>query len=82
MAMQSTNRERLFYKLDRLTESEIDDVFDFISRMEALRPEVNVEDRFSDDLVNSLAAARENERARTVMEWESIRQRASRSPRR
>lgn len=78
MALQSTSRERLFYKLDRLTENEIDDVMEFVSRMEALRPEI-VSGSSTDELINSLAAARENQRARAVVEWEHIRQRASRS---
>ena len=86
MNTRPTERERLFYKLDRLSETEINEVLDYVTRIEAnqrelattqspLFPEItsNLPD---DDLVLTLGSAYENRRARQVIEWEAIRRRA------
>lgn len=77
MAKQLTNREKLSFKLDHLTESEIDEVIEYVSIMETMRRERRKSDLFDDDLINSLSTAYENRRARQVLEWESVRQRAN-----
>lgn len=86
MNTRPTERERLLYKLDRLSETEINEVLDYVTQIEAnhgeltttqspLFPEIapNITD---DDLVLALDSAYENRRARQVIEWEAIRRRA------
>lgn len=86
MNTRPTERERLLYKLDHLSETEINEVLNYVTQIEAnhselatrqspLFPEItpNITD---DDLVLALGAAYENRRARQVIEWEAIRRRA------
>ncbi|MBI1766723.1 MAG: hypothetical protein HYR56_35400 [Acidobacteria bacterium] len=82
MITRPTERERLLFKLDRLTETEITEVLDYVTLLESnqatlandqspLFPEIA-----DDDLVTTLGLAYENRRARQVVEWEAIRRRA------
>jgi hypothetical protein len=77
MAKQLTNREKLAFKLDHLTDSEIEEVVEYVAIMEAMRREQRQADAFDDELIASLSAAYENQRAQQVFEWEAVRQRAS-----
>jgi hypothetical protein len=63
-------------KADTLSEPEIAEVLDYINIMESLREQANKPDLFDDELMNLLADALENRRARVVSEWDRVRRRA------
>jgi hypothetical protein len=79
MGDRTTNRQLLKLKADTLTETEIAEVLDYINIMESLREQATKPDLFDDELVNLLADALENRRARVVNEWDRIRRRAEHS---
>jgi hypothetical protein len=74
MAKRLTNRQRLAFKIETLTDSEVSEVLEYISMIEAMRRPQNT--LIDDDLVNFLAEAPENQRARQVLEWDRVRRRA------
>jgi hypothetical protein len=76
MGERTNNRQVLKFKADTLTETEITEVLDYINIMESLREQATKPDLFDDELVNMLADALENRRARVVNEWDRIRRRA------
>jgi hypothetical protein len=78
MAKRITERQRLAFKLDSLTDSEVKEVLDYISIMESMRRAAAAPAAFEDDLIALLADAQENQRARQAFEWESARRRAER----
>jgi hypothetical protein len=79
MAKRITERQRLAFKLESLTDTEVKEVLDYISIMESMRRASSTPPALWDDeLVTLLADARENLRARQAFEWESVRRRADR----
>jgi hypothetical protein len=78
MAKRINERQRLAFKLDSLTDSEVKEVLDYISIMETMQRAMHTPAAFEDDLVGLLADAQENRRARQAFEWESVRRRAER----
>lgn len=76
MGDRITNRQVLRHKADTLSEPEIAEVLDYINIMESLREQANKPDLFDDELMNLLADALENRRARVVSEWDRVRRRA------
>jgi len=76
MGDRITNRQVLRFKADTLSEPEIAEVLDYINIMESLREQANKPDLFDDELMNLLADALENRRARVVSEWDRVRRRA------
>ena len=76
MGDRITNRQVLRRKADSLSEPEISEVLDYINIMESLREQANKPDLFDDELMNLLADALENRRARVVSEWDRVRRRA------
>ncbi len=76
MSKRLTDREKLLSKLTHLSDSEVEEVLDFIFLVETKRRERAVREVADDDLLTTLSSARENRRARQVFEWESIRRRA------
>jgi hypothetical protein len=76
MGDRITNRQVLRRKADTLSEPEISEVLDYINIMESLREQANKPDLFDDELMNLLADALENRRARVVSEWDRVRRRA------
>ena len=79
MAKRITERQRLAFKLESLTDTEVKEVLDYISIMESMRRASSPSARLWDDeLVTLLADARENLRARQAFEWEAVRRRADR----
>jgi hypothetical protein len=76
MAKRLTNRQRLAFKIETLTETEVAEVLEYISIMESMRRQQSAPDIFEDDLINFLAEATENRRARQVLEWDRVRRRA------
>ena len=80
MAKQFTNREKLALQLDHLSESELEEIVEYVSIMETMRRDHRQPDTADDDLMESLSSAYENRRARQAYEWESARQQANASP--
>ena len=78
MAKRITERQRLAFKLESLTDTEVKEVLDYISIMESMRRAHSPSGLWDDELVTLLADARENLRARQAFEWESVRRRADR----
>ena len=76
MGDRITNRQVLRRKADTLSEPEIAEVLDYINIMESLREQASKPDLFDDELMNLLADALENRRARVVSEWDRVRRRA------
>ena len=74
MGDRITNRQVLKHKAESL--SEIAEVLDYIHIMESLREQAGKPDLFDDELMNLLADALENRRARVVTEWDRVRRRA------
>jgi hypothetical protein len=78
MAKRIDERQRLALKLEHLSDTEVHEVLDYISIMEAMRRAVANAGAWDDDLVSLLSESRENLRARQAFEWESVRRRAER----
>ena len=78
MAKRITERQRLALKLDSLNDSEVKEVLEYISIMEAMERAKTLPLMWEDELVALLADAQENKRARQAFEWESVRRRAER----
>lgn len=76
MGERMTNRQLLKSKAESLTESELKEVLDYITIMESLSEQATKPDLFDDELLNLLADALENRRARVVSEWDRVRRRA------
>ena len=76
MGKRVTDREKLLFKLDHLTDSEVQEVLDYVSIMESMKRERVQPDAFEDELLALLSAAVENRRARQVFEWDAVRRRA------
>jgi hypothetical protein len=79
MAKRITERQRLAFKLESLTDSEVKEVLDYISIMESMRRAgAGQPGAWEDELVALLSDAQENQRARQAFEWEAVRRRAER----
>ena len=78
MAKRITERQRLALKLEHLTDTEVNEVLDYISIMESMRRARSVPAAWEDELVTLLAESPENARARQAFEWESVRRRSDR----
>jgi hypothetical protein len=78
MAKRINERQRLAFKLDSLTDTEVKEVLDYISIMESMRRASAPTSLWEDELVTLLADAPENLRARQAFEWEAVRRRAER----
>ena len=76
MSKRPTDREKLLFKLNHLTDSEIREVLTYISRFETMKRSLPHLEAGDDDLVSLLSGAYENRRARQVFEWESARRKA------
>lgn len=81
MGKRLSNREKLFFKLDQLSESEVQEILEYLQIMESMKSDTSEEGAIEDELLILLAAARENRRARQVYEWESIRRQTEALPR-
>lgn len=78
MAKRMTKRQLLGLKLASLNDAEVQEVLDYLAVIETLRrPKVAPRVR-QDDIVELLAEAQENKRARQAFEWEVTRRRAER----
>jgi hypothetical protein len=80
MSKRINNREKLAFKLDRLSEGEVQELLEYLQIMESMRSDRSDEGAIEDELLVMLASARENRRARQVYEWESTRRIAESAP--
>ena len=78
MANKLTQRQFLALKLDALTESEVQEVLDYIAIMESMRRSRTLPSIWEDEVLSVLADAHENRRARQAFEWETVRRKAER----
>lgn len=78
MAKRISQRQVLALKLDALTETEINEVLDYIAIMESMRRSRTAPSIWEDEVLSVLADARENRRARQAFEWEAVRRKAER----
>jgi hypothetical protein len=78
MARRITERQRLAFKLEHMSDTEVHEVLDYISIMESMRRAAALNPNRDDELISLLAGSEENERARQAFEWESVRRRAER----
>ena len=76
MAKRLTPRQLLSLKLDSLTDSEVQELLDYVAVMEQMRRATMVPSVWEDEVVAILADAHENRRARQAFEWEAVRRRA------
>lgn len=76
MAKRITKRQLLGLKFASLTDAEVQEVLDYLAVIETLRrPRIAPRAR-QDDIVELLAEAQENRRARQAFEWEATRRSA------
>jgi hypothetical protein len=78
MAKTISQRQFLALKLDALTETEVQEVLDYIAIMESMRRSRTVPSKWEDEVLAVLADAHENRRARQAFEWEAVRRKAER----
>jgi hypothetical protein len=76
MAKRLTQRQLLSLKLDSLTDSEVQELLDYVAIMESMRRATMVPGVWEDEVLAILADAHENRRARQAFEWEKVRRRA------
>jgi hypothetical protein len=79
MSRRLTQRQLLALKTEALTDSEVNELLDYIGIMESMRKSVLLPAVWEDEIVALLADAPENRRARQAFEWESVRRRAERT---
>ncbi len=78
MAKRITKRQLLGLKLESLNDVEVQEVLDYLTGIETLRRSKTTPSAWRDDIVELLAEAQENKRARQAFEWEATRRRAER----
>ncbi len=88
MSKRQTDRERLLHKLQQMTDSEVEDLLDYVSLMERTKQRLSHRDNPKDqkatnsqmnpddELLVLLSAAYETRRACQVFEWEATRRKA------
>ncbi|MEK7833327.1 MAG: hypothetical protein AAB401_19715 [Acidobacteriota bacterium] len=88
MSKRLTDREKLFHKLQQMTDIEVEDVLDYVSLLE--RDKFRQSERMAmkdkrtsqsspasdDELLALLSSAYENRRACQVFEWEAVRRKS------
>jgi hypothetical protein len=78
MANNVNQRQFLALKLEAMSEAEVGEVLDYVSAMESKRRSKTAPSVGDDELLTTLADARENRRARQAYEWEVVRRKAER----
>ena len=76
MADNTNPRQFLASKLEALSDSEVGEVLDYVSTIEAMRISKTPSTGSDDDVLTALVDARENRRARQAFEWEAVRRKA------
>jgi hypothetical protein len=77
MPKRLTERQELALKLERLSDSDIVEVLQYVALIESSQKPV-LAAAWDDELVATLSEAQENRRARQAFAWESLRRRAER----
>jgi hypothetical protein len=77
MPKRLTERQELALKLERLSDSDIVEVLQYVALLEPSQKPV-IAAAWDDELVATLSEAQENRRARQAFAWESLRRRAER----
>jgi len=75
MANNVNQRQFLALKLEALSDSEVGEVLDYVSTIEAKR-RARTSTAWDDELLTPLVDAVENRRARQAFEWEAARRKA------
>ena len=75
MANNVNQRQFLASKLEALSDSEVGDVLDYVSTIEAQR-RTKTATVWDDEVLTALVDAQENRRARQAFEWEAVRRKA------
>ncbi|HET6862203.1 MAG TPA: hypothetical protein VFH91_04125 [Pyrinomonadaceae bacterium] len=78
MGNTMSQRQSLASKLDALSETELQEVLDYVSMIESMRRSMGATTGNEEELLTTLADAHENRRARQAFEWESVRRKAER----
>lgn len=78
MAKRMTKRQLLGLKVASLDDAEVQELLDYVTVIETLRRPTIASPVRQDDIVELLAEAQENKRARQAFEWEVTRRRAER----
>ncbi len=75
--MVNQTNNKIFRDIDKLNEHEALAVTEYISQLLSKRHQIPTpsDNQINDDLIASLSAQRENQRARQVVEWERVRRR-------
>jgi len=88
MSKRLTDRENLLHKLQQMTDTEVEDVLDYVSQLERAKQRQGERGVFrdhktsphnlasDDELLMMLSTAYENRRACQVFEWEAIRRKS------
>ena len=88
MSKRQTDRERLLHKLQQMTDSEVEDLLDYVTLMERTKQRLSHRDNSKDqktahsqtnpddELLVLLSASYETRRACQVFEWEAARRKA------
>lgn len=88
MSKRLTDRENLLHKLQQMTDTEVEDVLDYVSLLERAKQQHNergvLKDHKAsppspvseDELLAMLSSAYENRRACQVFEWEAARRKS------
>lgn len=71
--MVNQTNTKVASEINKLNEKETSAVLDYISSLITKRISKSKESTLNDDLIVSLSNAYENQRARQVVEWESVR---------
>ena len=73
MGKRLTDREKLLFKLDHLSDGEVHELLEYVSIMQSMRREEIDSDGIDDELLTMLASAHVNQRARQDFVWETTR---------
>jgi hypothetical protein len=76
MAKRLNQRELLSLKLEALTDSEVQELLEYVGIMESMRRSKTVPAAWEDEVLAILADAHENRKAQQAFEWEAVRRRA------
>ena len=76
--MRINKRQLLGIKVASLNDAEVQEILDYLAVIETLRTPKIASSALQDDIVELLAEAQENKRARQAFEWEVTRRRAER----
>jgi hypothetical protein len=75
--MSKRTENTIIREINKLNETEALAVFDYIANLLSARMPKPSKNSINDELIESLAEAKENRRAGQVVEWEKVRRRNS-----